>query len=146
MRRTNTYFLSGCSKSRRIKETKGDGHGRQLIMHLQRQQGSCWNRKVLGTGKVFRYMKQWQGHCAKNVIYWASVLAQLLLNLLTLSVLWHIEDSSFLNCGRRGLGKDGMSLKAKLVGDMSQGTCMPALSMQATVDTLRELSQSLLYI
>lgn len=144
MTRTNTYFLSGCSKSKRIKETKGDGRGRQLIMHLQRQQGSCCNAKVLVTRKVFRCMKQWQGHCVKNLIYWTSVLAQLLLNLLNLSMLWHIEDSSFLNCGRRGLGKDGMSLKANLVGDMSLGSCMPALSMQATVDTLRELPLSLL--
>lgn len=38
------HIFSQCvQRARRIKETKGDGHRRQLIWHLQRQEGSCWN-------------------------------------------------------------------------------------------------------
>ena len=47
-------FLSGCSESRSIKETKGGGHRRQLILHLQRQQGFWWNLRERHWVKVLR--------------------------------------------------------------------------------------------
>lgn len=124
-------FSQYVQRARRIKETEGDGHRRQLILHLQRQQGSCWNmRERSRHRKGAQVLMGTVWSCDKDNVLRIWSPGPIIMDSFDFGYVmaYLVGLKIFFSCEMRGLGKGigCLSEQAWFVTDrVGQGLCVP---------------------